>query len=157
MLFMVKTSRDCPHNHAPVILGQLLAQMGRSLGEQIAQLVIGAALDCNLRPLRPQRRLQAGIAVDHCQGRCADIALDHPLQQRAPRCLTFLASDAHIHDDAAAISAYAQGHQHRYPSALFADSHAWIPAVHKYVANLCCCQITLRPGAELITQPPDQP
>jgi hypothetical protein len=36
----------------------------------------GAALDGELRPLRPQRRLQTGIAVDHREGRGAQMARD---------------------------------------------------------------------------------
>jgi hypothetical protein len=71
--------------------------------------MIGTALDCNLRPLCSQRRVQAGIAVDHGQCRCAQVALDQRLDQLASGDLTFLAGDPHIQDDAAAISAYAHG------------------------------------------------
>jgi hypothetical protein len=42
-------------DHTPVILGGFFAQVSRRC-EQVAQLVIGAALHRNLRPLRSQRR-----------------------------------------------------------------------------------------------------
>ena len=61
-------------DHTPIIPCQFLAQMGRRLGQQIPQFVIGTALDRELRPLHFKRRFQSRVAIDYRQHRSTEIA-----------------------------------------------------------------------------------
>src|SRR5262249_58424731 len=54
-------------DHAPIILSQFLAQMGGSRGQQVPELVISAALNRDLGPLRSECRGQTWIAVAYRQ------------------------------------------------------------------------------------------
>jgi len=110
-------------NHPPVIFRQLLAQMGGSLGQQIPEFMVGAALDRELGLLGAERRGQTRVAIDHRQERSVQLAFGQRLHHLEPRALTFHSRQPEIHDFPAPISAYCQRHQHWHPYPLLPDSY----------------------------------
>jgi hypothetical protein len=61
------------------------------MGQQIALLMHGAALDRNIGPQRRQRLLQAGRAVDDDEFRRLQAAFDQIVEQRPPGRLSLAA------------------------------------------------------------------
>ena len=106
-------------NHVPVIMRQFLAQMGRGLGERVPQLVVGAALHRELRPLRLQRRGQSRIALNHRQRRSARITGGQRLRRVEPGLPALRAGQPKVENHAAAAGAYSQRDQHRHSHPLF--------------------------------------
>src|SRR5208282_4325247 len=143
-------------NHAPIVFGEFLLQMGRSLGQQVPELVISTALKREARPLRLKRRGQARVAVDHRQHRDPQLTRDQRMHRVEPGTFAFRSRKPQVQNHAAAIGTHAQRDQHRYPHPLFPDPHPRIPAVQKQVTNLQRAEIPTRPGRKILPQPSHQ-
>src|ERR1700674_4790593 len=130
--------------------------MRRRLGQQIPQLVISAALNCDLRPLHLERRGQPRIAINHRQSRSAEIAGGQRAHRVESGLLALDSGQPQVEHHALAVGAHAQRDQHRHPHTLFPDPYARIPAVQKQVTNLQLAEITFGPSLEVFAQSPDQ-
>ena len=71
-------------DHVAVVVRDFLVQALRGMGEEIAMLVHGAALDSHVGPQRRQRLFQARRAVDDDQLRPRQSAPHEIVEQRAP-------------------------------------------------------------------------
>jgi hypothetical protein len=95
-----------------------------------------AVISGSLPPLRPQSRLQAGIAVEATPPRRAGVTRRRfPAIRPARASLAFLASDPEVQHNRPAIAYTSKITK---TVALLANSHAPITSFHKYVAFFLC-------------------
>src|SRR5712691_3523369 len=118
-------------DHPSVLFGELLAQAHWRLGLEIPELVRGAALNRQRRPLLAPGRRQAGTAVNDGEQRPADLALRQAANNIAPRGRAFIAGQADVEHHALAIGPHAQRDQYRHTDASLADADFRVPAVHQ--------------------------
>ncbi len=116
----------------------------------------GAPLNRDPRPVRSQRVRQSRLAVDDRQDGPRQVTRRETRDHVGPARRALVADESPVEDDALAVGAHAQRHQHRDTLAASPDTDVRIPAVPEYVATIFVDEIAHPPRLEVVAQTADE-